>query len=81
VSDQQRFSKIQVIDVNGKKVPLSELRTGIGPECKTSGNEVLHYHAKNGETAQATDGQKVTDPGGCGYGKVDDVKIEEVELP
>lgn len=81
VSNQQKSSKIQAIDVKGKKVPLSELRTGIGPECKTSGEEVLHYHTKNGFEVSAIDGQKVTDPGGCGFGKVNEVKIEEVEQP
>lgn len=78
VPNQQAPSKIQVIDVDGKRVPLGELRTGIGLECKTSGSEVEHYHAKNGVSAQATDGTEVTDPGGCGFGKVNEVQIEEI---
>ncbi|MBI4067621.1 hypothetical protein HY407_04510 [Candidatus Gottesmanbacteria bacterium] len=72
-------SKIQVIDVNGKKVPVSELKTSIGSECMSSNREVEHYHAKNGTSAQVIDGSDVSDPGGCGFGKVEEIKIEEIE--
>lgn len=76
---QKESSKIQVIDVDGKKVPLTELKTGIGPECQKAGKDSKHYHALNHEAAIALDGTTVVDPGGCGFGKVDEVKIEEVE--
>lgn len=76
----QESEKIQVIDVGGKKIPLTELKTGIGRECKTGNQEASHYHAKDGASAQATDKFQVADPGGCGFGKVDEVKVEEIEI-
>lgn len=69
--------KIKVIDVGGKKIPLEELRTGAGPECLTLGRQALHYHALNGEKVKATDGTILNDPGGCGFGKVGETKVEE----
>jgi hypothetical protein len=72
-------AKIKVIDVNGKKIPLDALTTGIGPECLTGSKEAYHYHAKDHTSAKSTDGSTVTDPGGCGFGKVDEVKIEEIK--
>lgn len=68
--------KIQAIVVGDKKIPLSEVHVATGPECDGD----PHYHA-NASAAKATDGTNVPDPGGCGYGKVEDVKIEEVDLP
>jgi hypothetical protein len=68
-------SKIKVIEFNGKKIPLSQLTEGIGPECDKNS----HYHAKDHSSAQSLDGTKVQDPGGCGFGKVKEVKVLEVE--
>lgn len=72
--DTSQKSHIKVIDVKGKKIPLSQVRVGVGTECE--GRE--HYHAISGNVAKATDGSDVFDPGGCGYGKVEDVKVEEI---
>ncbi|MBI4226441.1 hypothetical protein HY612_05005 [Candidatus Roizmanbacteria bacterium] len=71
--------KIKVIVVDGKQIPLTELTTGQGPECLDGRNESPHYHAKDHITAKALDGTIVSDPGGCGFGKVSEVKVEEVE--
>ena len=49
ISEKQ---KIQGIDVNGKKVPLSEVRSVVGQECEGK----PHYHAKTNQIAIATDG-------------------------
>lgn len=71
--------KIKVIVFEGKKIPLTELIVGTGPECTNSPQEAAHYHAKDHQAARALDGTMVGDPGGCGYGKVTQVPIEEVE--
>jgi len=72
-------SKIRVIVFNGKKIPITELTTGQGPECLDGQEQAPHYHAKDHTSAKALDGASVSDPGGCGFGKVKDVKIVEVE--
>lgn len=72
--------KIKVIDFNGKKIPLSELITGIGPECTTNGAPAEHYHAPDHQSAKVLDGSSVLDPGGCGFGKLSEVEIEEISL-
>lgn len=71
-------TKTQVITFNDKKIPLSELATGVGPECLSNGNQATHYHAKDHEAVKAIDGTRVLDPGGCGFGRVDEVRIEEI---
>lgn len=73
-NNNQIASKIKVIIFEDKKIPLSETKVGSGPECE--GN---HYHAVNGISAKSLDGSEVPDPGGCGYGKVKEVSIVEVE--
>lgn len=69
--------KIQVIVVNDKRIPLSQVHFATGPECEGK----PHYHANANNMAKATDGTNVSDPGGCGFGKVEEIKIEEVEQP
>ena len=71
--------KIKVIVVNDKQIPLTELTTGQGPECLDGSNEAPHYHAKDHAAAKALAGTSVSDPGGCGFGKVKEVNIIEVE--
>ncbi len=66
---------IQVIVVGEKRIPTTEVKTATGPECDGE-----HYHAKDGVAAKATDGTMVDDPGGCGLGKVSEVRVEEVEI-
>lgn len=62
--------RIQVIDFEGKKIPLNNLIIGTGPDCDSD-----HYHAIDHKSAKATDGTTILDPGGCGYGKVREVEI------
>ncbi len=69
--------KIKVIIVNGKKVPLAQVHIGQGPECDSETKQYAHYHANTG-SATALDGTVLTDPGGCGFGKVKDIPVEEV---
>lgn len=71
--------KVKAIEFQGKKIALSELTTGVGPECKTGAVQEEHYHAKDHTAAMALDGSRVTDPGRCGFGKVKEVKILEVQ--
>ena len=71
--------KIKVIIVDGKEIPLTELITGQGQECLDGNIEDPHYHAKDHIAANALNGSSVLDPGGCGFGKVNDAKIVEVE--
>lgn len=72
-------SKIQVIIFNGKKLPLKDLHIGIGIECITSGKEAEHYHALHNGIVKSLDGEIVKDPGGCGFGKLNETEIVEVE--
>lgn len=74
-------TKIQVISYQGKEIPLDQLEIKTGPECTSSPQEAPHYHAKGGQFVQATDGTIIQDPGGCGFGKVDEVEVKEIETP
>ncbi len=66
-------TSIKGIIVNGKKIPLGALYIGYGPDCDSP-----HYHAIN-EKAQALDGSIVQDPGGCGFGRVKDVAVVDIQ--
>ena len=68
---------IKGIIFQGKKIALSELITGQGPECMTGKTQAPHYHAKDHIAAKAIDGSSVQDPGECGFGKVDEVDTVE----
>ncbi len=67
-------SKIKIIIFDDKKIPLSELVIGSGPDCDSH-----HYHAKDHTSAKTLDGSIVNDPGGCGFGKVKEVPVLEVD--
>lgn len=67
-------SKIRVIEFQGKKIPLSEINERSGADCDS-----LHYHAKDHTSAKALDGSTVSDPGACGFGRVHEVEIVELE--
>lgn len=69
--------KIQAINFSGKLIPLSEVVARKGADCE--GQD--HYHAKNGQNVKALDGSTINDPASCAFGKVSEVKIEEVDLP
>lgn len=79
IEERTSGTKIKVIIVDGKQIPLTELTTGQGPECLDGQEQASHYHAKDHTAAKALDGSSVSDPGGCGFGKVKDVKVVEVE--
>jgi hypothetical protein len=68
-------STIQVIEFQGKQIPLTQLQVGKGPEC----DQVSHYHARNEMSVKALDGTVVADPGECGFGKVSEVKVIELK--
>ncbi len=65
---------IKVIDVQGHKVPLSEVYVAEPGQCPAD-----HYHASRGGSAKALDGTMVPDtaPQHCGYGKVAEVPVED----
>lgn len=67
-------SKIQVIEFQGKQIPLSEINERSGADCDSP-----HYHAKDHTSAKALDGSTVSDPGACGFGRVHEVEIVELE--
>ena len=77
INETSAKQTIQVIIVGDKKILLSEVHAVTGPEC----DKKPHYHARTNSQAKATDGTNVADPGGCGYGKVEEIKVEEVDLP
>lgn len=71
--------KIQVIIFNGKKLPLKDLHVGLGAECTNFGKEAEHFHALHDNVVKSLDGELVSDPGGCGFGKVNETEIVEIE--
>ena len=78
---QPKAATMQVIEFQGKQIPLTELKIGKGPEClDTTGQEAPHYHAVVDTFAKDRTGQDVADPGVCGFGKVTDTKVVEVSL-
>jgi hypothetical protein len=66
--------KVQVIMYNGKQIPVSQLYVGRGSDCDSP-----HYHATTGSVT-ATDGTVIPDPENCGYGKLKDMQVTEVEV-
>lgn len=78
-TETSKKQMIKVIEVNSKQIPISELKIGQGTECMSGKEQSPHYHAINGMAANALDGTSVIDPGGCGFGKVREVKIVEVQ--
>lgn len=71
--------KVKVITYNNKKIALKELRVATGPDCVAERVEVTHYHALERIAVRALDGTTIQDPGSCGFGKVEEVKVEEVD--
>lgn len=68
------FKKIQIINYNGKQIPLDQLYIGHGTDCDSP-----HYHAITGSVT-TLDGTLVPDPENCGYGKLKDVHVLEVTI-
>lgn len=70
--------RMEVLEYGDKRIPLSQVRAVIGPEC--DGEE--HYHPVGRAEVEATDGELVADPdpGGCGFGKVSETRVIEVEF-
>jgi len=71
----ENTTKVKGIIYQEKKIPLSEFRVGEGPEC----DKDSHYHARNDISVTAVDGSIFYDPAGCGFGKVKDVKVVDIE--
>jgi len=70
--------KIDVIEYNGKYLPVSQLIVESEQGCDGG---VSHWHASSG-VVTATDGSKVSDPGPqCGFGKVKDQPVIQVTAP
>lgn len=72
--NEEKKNTIQVIEFKGNQLPLSELEVRSGPDCDSQ-----HYHAKNGNTIKAINGIAFSDPGGCAFGKVKEVKVFQIE--
>ncbi len=64
---------VDVIDVGGKLIPVSEVHRFKGPEC----DEEEHWHTNSG-TAKALDGSTVPDTSECGYGKTKSIPVISV---
>lgn len=64
---------VRVIDYQNKKIALTELDVREGPDC-----DGAHYHAKNQKDVSTFDGEVIVDPGGCAFGKVAEVAVEEI---
>ncbi len=61
---------IDVIDVGGKLIPVSDVHRFTGPEC----DKDEHWHANSG-SARALDGSVVPDVSECGYGKTKNIPV------
>lgn len=68
------ISGIQGIIYQGKKFALSEFIIGTGSDCDSP-----HYHAPGETTVASIDGEKIQDPGGCGFGKVKEVPVITIQ--
>lgn len=64
---------VDVIDVGGKLILVSEIRRVTGPEC----DKEEHWHANSG-SAKALDGSMVADTSDCGFGKTKDLPVISV---
>ncbi len=64
---------IDVINVGGKLIPVTEVHRFTGPEC----DKDEHWHANSG-SATALDGSNVPDTSDCGYGKTKQVPVISV---
>lgn len=60
----------QVVEFQGKQIPLTELAVRNGPDCDSP-----HYHALNHVKVVALDGTVIFDPGACAFGKTKDVHV------
>jgi len=67
---------IQVIEFEGKHLPISEMHEITGPEC----DGTAHMHANNGQHVISLDETEVLDPGECGFGRVNELDVIEIEL-
>lgn len=78
--NQSKSTSVKVIMFDGKSIPITEFYIGHGPDC--AGGGVPHYHALNRqtETVKALDGTIIHDPLGCGFGKVKDTQVIEIEI-
>jgi hypothetical protein len=72
---------IKAIRYNNKYIPLTEIHVGKGDHCDSKEQSYPHWHSNNGSFAIATDGTRVFDNQGCGYGKTKDVPEVDVEIP
>ncbi len=72
---------IKALNVNGKYIPLTEVRIGKGEHCDGPKEQYPHWHSTNGIGVTATDGTKLPDNDGCGYGKEKDVPVVDVQVP
>ncbi len=72
--------KIKALKYQDKFLPLSEVHVGKGDHCDSKEESFPHWHSNNGTHAVVTDGTKVYDNQGCGYGKVDAVEVVDVEI-
>ena len=66
---------VRVIDYKESLIPVAQLQTEVGPEC----DKEEHRHALNQGIAKTTEGKEIFDPGGCGFGKVKDTPVFEIE--
>ena len=67
--------KVKVIIFRNKEVPIAQVHVSKGPEC----DKEPHYHANTG-SVKALDGTVFTDPGECGYGKVTEVPVKDLQI-
>ncbi len=65
--------RTKVIIFADKKILLDSLYVGTGTDCDSP-----HYHAKDHISVISLDGTKVSDPGGCGFGKVAETPVQEI---
>ncbi|GEM_PF-5981267 len=70
-----KTKKIKVITYQGYYIPEKFLHLGTGTDCPKH-----HWHGKNGYSAYAVDETTTfMDPGGCGFGTVDQNPLIEVD--
>lgn len=67
---------VKIIIFENKEIPITEIVLRSGPDCDSP-----HYHALNHTSVKALDGTIIPDPGGCAFGKANEVKIIDAQAP
>lgn len=76
----QHMAQVPCLLYGGRHYPLYQFHVGIGPECDP-GRPLHHWHAFGPVFSLELPTVPVPDPGGCGFGKLQNVPVEIFSWP